>query len=187
MPKHSKRYAAAAQKVEPDRFYQPEEAIELVKETSSTKFDETLEIHLRTNADTRHADQMVRGVAVLPHGLGKRVRVLVFANGEAADIARQAGADYVGDDELIEQIEGGWLDFEVGLAVPDVMPKLGRLGRILGRRGLMPNPAPGLWYSLETCPGSSRRPRQAGWNTGPTVPPSSTDSSARPALRPSRY
>jgi large subunit ribosomal protein L1 len=143
MPKHSRRYLAAAAKVEPDRFYQPAEAIELVKETASTKFDETLEVHLRTNADTRHADQMVRGVAVLPHGLGKQVRVLVFANGEAADIARQAGADYVGDDELIERIEGGWLDFDVGLAVPDVMPKLARLGRILGRRGLMPNPRTG--------------------------------------------
>ncbi len=152
MPKHSKRYTAAAQKVEPDRIYQPEEAIELVKETASTKFDETLEIHLRTNADTRHADQMVRGVTVLPHGLGKKVRVLVFANGEAADIARQAGADYVGDDELIEQIDGGWLDFEVGLAVPDVMPKLGKLGRILGRRGLMPNPRTGTMVQPRDLP-----------------------------------
>ncbi len=152
MPKHSRRYAAAAEKVEPDRIYQPEEAIELVKETASTKFDESLEIHLRTTADTRHADQMVRGVAVLPHGLGKKVRVLVFANGEAADIARQAGADYVGDDELIEQIEGGWLDFEVGLAVPDVMPKLGKLGRILGRRGLMPNPRTGTMVQPRDLP-----------------------------------
>ena len=152
MPKHSKRYDAAAQKVEPDRIYQPEEAIELVRETASTKFDETLEIHLRTTADTRHADQMVRGVTVLPHGLGKQVRVLVFANGEAADIARQAGADYVGDDDLIEQIEGGWLDFEVGLAVPDVMPKLGKLGRILGRRGLMPNPRTGTMVQPRDLP-----------------------------------
>lgn len=152
MPRHSKRYAAAAQKVDPDRFYQPEEAIELVKETSSTKFDETLEIHLRTNADTRHADQMVRGVTVLPHGLGKKVRVLVFAGGEAADIARQAGADYVGDDDLIAKIEGGWLDFEVGLAVPDVMPKLGKLGRILGRRGLMPNPRTGTMVQPRDLP-----------------------------------
>ena len=143
MPKHSRRYQTASQGVDAERFYAPDEAIELLKELSSTKFDETLEVHLRTNADTRHADQMVRGVAVLPHGLGKRVRVLVFANGEAADIARQAGADYVGDDELVEQIEGGWLDFEVGLAVPDVMPKIARLGRILGRRGLMPNPRTG--------------------------------------------
>ncbi len=152
MPKHSKRYDTAAQKVEPDRMYQPEEAIELVRETASTKFDETLEIHLRTTADTRHADQMVRGVTVLPHGLGKKVRVLVFASGEAADIARQAGADYVGDDDLIEQIEGGWLDFEVGLAVPDVMPKLGKLGRILGRRGLMPNPRTGTMVQPRDLP-----------------------------------
>ena len=138
MPKHSRRYNVAAERVDDDATYQPQDAVVLLKDTASTKFDETMEVHLRTNADTRHADQMVRGVAVLPHGLGKQVRVLVFASGEAVDIARQAGADYVGDDDLIERIEGGWLDFEVGLAVPDVMPKIGRLGRILGRKGLMP-------------------------------------------------
>ena len=102
-----------------------------------------MEIHLRTSADPRHADQMVREVTVLPHGLGKQVRVLVFTSGEGADIARQAGADYVGDDDLIAQIEGGWLEFEVGLATPEIMPKIGKLGRILGRRGLMPNPRTG--------------------------------------------
>ena len=96
-----------------------------------------------TNADTRHAEQMVRGVAILPHGLGKQVRVAVFATGEAADIARQAGADFVGDDDLIEKVEGGWSDFEVGLAVPEIMPKIGKLGRVLGRKGLMPNPRTG--------------------------------------------
>jgi len=152
MPKHSRRYQDAAQRVDAERLYQPEEAIELVKELSSAKFDETLEVHLRTGADTRHADQMVRGVAVLPHGLGKQVRVLVFASGEAADIARQAGADYVGDDELVEQIEGGWLDFEIGLAVPDIMPKIARLGRILGRRGLMPNPRTGTMVPPRDLP-----------------------------------
>jgi len=152
MPKHSRRYAAVAERVDPDRLYQPQEAVQLLKETSNTKFDETLEVHLRTTADPRHAEQMIRGVAVLPHGLGKRVRVLVFASGEAADIARQAGADYVGDDELIARIEGGWLDFEVGLAVPEVMPKIGRLGRILGRRGLMPNPRTGTMVQARDLP-----------------------------------
>ena len=143
MPKHSRRYAAVAERVEPDKLYQPAEAIELLKELSNTKFDETMEIHVRTSADPRHADQMVREVTVLPHGLGKQVRVLVFTSGEGADIARQAGADYVGDDDLISQIEGGWLEFEVGLATPEIMPKIGKLGRILGRRGLMPNPRTG--------------------------------------------
>jgi large subunit ribosomal protein L1 len=153
MPKHSRRYSAVAERVDPDRPYQPREAIELLKETaSSTKFDETMEIHLRTTADIRHADQMVRGVAVLPRGLGKRVRVLVFASGEAADAARQAGADYVGDDDLVQRIEGGWLDFEVGLAVPEIMPKIGRLGRILGRRGLMPNPRTGTMVQPRDLP-----------------------------------
>jgi len=143
MPKHSKRYNNVAEKIEEKRAYQPQEAIDLLKENASKKFDETMEVHLRTSADTRHADQMVRGVAVLPHGLGKQVRVAVFAAGEAADIARQAGADFVGDDDLIEKVEGGWVDFEVGLAVPEIMPKIGKLGRVLGRRGLMPNPRTG--------------------------------------------
>ena len=143
MPKHSRRYAAVAERVDADKQYQPREAIELMKELASTKFDETMEIHVRTSADPRHADQMVREVTVLPHGLGKQVRVLVFTSGEGADIARQAGADYVGDDDLIAQIEGGWLEFEVGLATPEIMPKIGKLGRILGRRGLMPNPRTG--------------------------------------------
>lgn len=152
MPKHSRRYNAAADKVDVERLYEPEEAVNLLKELASSKFDETLEIHLRTNADTRHADQMVRGVAVLPHGLGKQVRVVVFAGGEAAEIARQAGADFVGDDDLVEKIEGGWVDFEVGLAVPDVMPKIARLGRILGRRGLMPNPRTGTMVQARDLP-----------------------------------
>ena len=152
MVKHGRRYSAVAERVELDRFYQPQEAVELVKELSSAKFDETVEVHLRTNSDPRHADQMVRGVTVLPHGLGKQVRVLVFAGAHAADIARQAGADYVGEDDLIEQIEGGWTDFEVGLAVPQVMPKIGRLGRILGRSGLMPNPRSGTMVQPQDLP-----------------------------------
>lgn len=143
MPKHSKRYDSVAERVDLDKLYQPGEAIDLLKDLSTAKFDETFEIHLRTSADPRHADQMVRDVTVLPHGLGKQVRVVVFTSGEGADIARQAGADYVGDDDLIAQVEGGWVDFEVGLATPEIMPKIGKLGRILGRRGLMPNPRTG--------------------------------------------
>ena len=143
MPKHSKRYDSVAERVDLDKLYQPGEAIDLLKALSTVKFDETFEIHLRTSADPRHADQMVRDVTVLPHGLGKQVRVVVFTSGEGADIARQAGADYVGDDDLIAQVEGGWVDFEVGLATPEIMPKIGKLGRILGRRGLMPNPRTG--------------------------------------------
>ena len=152
MPKRSRRYSGAAEKVQEDQAYQPEEAITLLKEASTTKFDETMEVHLRTNADTRHADQMVRGVTVLPHGLGKQVRVVVFANGEAAEIARNAGADVVGDDDLIARVEGGWADFEVGLAVPEIMPKIGKLGRVLGRRGLMPNPRTGTMVQSRDLP-----------------------------------
>ena len=152
MPKHSKRYSSASEQIEVDSVYQPQEAIDIIKGSSSAKFDETMEVHLRTSADTRHAEQMVRGVAVLPHGLGKQIRVAVFAGGEAADIARQAGADFVGDDDLIEQVEGGWADFEVGLAVPDIMPKLGKLGRVLGRRGLMPNPRTGTMVQPRDLP-----------------------------------
>ena len=143
MATHSRRYTAVAERVDPGKLYQPQEAIGLLKELANAKFDETVEVHLRTNADPRHADQMIRGVVVLPNGLGKVTRVLVFASGEAADLARQAGADYVGDDDLIQRVEGGWTDFDVGLAVPEIMPKIGRLGRLLGRRGLMPNPRTG--------------------------------------------
>jgi large subunit ribosomal protein L1 len=152
MAKQSRRYAALAERVEADRLYQPGEAIQLLKELSTVKFDETVEVHLRTTSDPRHADQMLRGVAVLPHGLGKQVRVLVFASGEAADAARQAGADYVGDDDLIKQIEEGWMEFDISLAVPEVMPKIGRLGRILGRRGLMPNPRTGTMVQPQDLP-----------------------------------
>jgi len=152
MAKQSRRYAALAERVEADRLYQPGEAIQLLKELSTVKFDETVEVHLRTTSDPRHADQMIRGVAVLPHGLGKQVRVLVFASGEAADAARQAGADYVGDDDLIRQIEEGWIEFDISLAVPEVMPKIGRLGRILGRRGLMPNPRTGTMVQPQDLP-----------------------------------
>ena len=150
--KHSRRYQELRTRVDPEKAYSPEEAVALLKEVATTKFDETVEIHLRTGADPRHADQLVRGVTVLPHGLGKTTRILVFANGEAADIARQAGADYVGDDDLIKEIEAGWTDFDVGFAVPDIMSKIGKLGRVLGRRGLMPNPRTGTMVQPRDLP-----------------------------------
>ncbi len=152
MVKHSKRYAAVAEKVEEDRLYDPEAAIALTKDLSTAKFDETVELHLRTNVDPRHADQMVRGVAAMPHGLGKTVRVLVFADSEAAEIARAAGADFAGEDDLIAQVESGWAEFDIGLAVPSVMPKIGKLGRVLGRRGLMPNPRSGTMVQPQDLP-----------------------------------
>ena len=140
MAKHSHRYQEANTKLDRNKAYTSQEAVGLLKDVATAKFDETVELHLRTGSDPRHADQQVRGVTILPHGLGRQTRVLVFATGEAAEIARQANADYVGEEDLIKKIEGGWMDFEVGLAVPDVMSKIGRLGRFLGRRGLMPNP-----------------------------------------------
>ncbi len=143
MAKQGKNHQEALKAVDRNHNYPPDEAVELAKETARAKFDETLEIHLRTGSDPRHADQLIRGVALLPHGLGKEVRVLVFAAGEAATAARQAGADHVGDDDLVQRIEGGWLDFDVAIATPDMMGKIGRLGRVLGRRGLMPNPRAG--------------------------------------------
>ncbi len=143
MPKHGKRYREAASLIEEDRDYEPSEAIALAKESASAKFDETVELHIRTGADPRHADQMVRGVVLLPHGVGKPVRVAVFAQGEAATAANEAGADVVGDDDLIKRVEGGFTEFDVSIATPDMMGKVGRLGRILGRKGLMPNPRTG--------------------------------------------
>jgi large subunit ribosomal protein L1 len=150
--KHGKKYVDAFKLMDVDKSYLPEEALDLLKQISTAKFDETVEVHLRTNADTRHADQLVRGVALLPHGLGKTVRVLVFANGEAATIAKDAGADFVGDDDLIKTIENGWAEFDVGLAVPDMMSKIGRLGRVLGRRGLMPTPRTGTMVQAQDLP-----------------------------------
>ena len=144
MAKHGKKYNAALAKVDIDKIYTSREAVALAKETSITKFDGTVEVHLRTALDPRQADQQVRDVVVLPHGLGKTVRVLVFAQGEGAASARAAGADLVADDdESLKKIEGGMLDFDVAIATPDAMGKVGRLGRILGPRGLMPNPKAG--------------------------------------------
>ena len=144
MTKHGKKYTAAAAKVDIDKLYTSLEAVTLAKETATTKFDSTVEVHMRTALDPRQADQQVRDVVVLTHGLGKTVRVLVFATGEGAAAARAAGADMVADDdESMKKIEGGALDFDVAISTPDAMGKVGRLGRVLGPRGLMPNPKAG--------------------------------------------
>ncbi len=153
MPKRGKKYRQASEKVDRTRLYPPKEALQLVKEISYAGFDETVEVHFRLGVDPRHADQQVRGTAVLPHGLGKEVRVLVFASGEAEKIAREAGADYViSDDEGIKKIQDGWTDFDVTIAVPDMMSKVGRLGRVLGPRGLMPSPKTGTIVPPEDLP-----------------------------------
>ncbi len=152
MSKHGKKYLVAAEKIDRDNLYSPEEAIKLAKEVAPAKFDETVEIHMRLGIDPRHSDQQIRSTVILPHGLGKTVRVLVFAEGEAAQIARDAGADYVADDEMINKINDGWVDFDVALAVPDMMRKIGRLGKVLGRRGLMPNPKAGTLVPPEDIP-----------------------------------
>ena len=143
MARHGKKYLKAAAKVDRNKLYSPEEAIALVKETSITKFDSTVEVHMRLGVDPRHADQMVRGVVLLPNGLGKTVRILVFAEGDDARVAEQAGADYVGSQEMAQRIQDGWLDFDMVLATPPMMRVVGRLGRVLGPRGLMPNPRAG--------------------------------------------
>jgi len=151
--RHGKQYLEAAKKVQPGRLYSPEEAATLVKETSYTKFDATIEAHLRLGIDPRHADQQVRSTASLPHGTGKVVRVLVFAQGEGVLRAQESGADFVGGDDLIQRIEKeGFLDFDVAIATPDMMGKVGRLGRILGRRGLMPNPKSGTVVQVGDLP-----------------------------------
>ena len=152
MASRSKRYNDAVALFDSETDYAPGDAIELTKSTANAKFDETIELHIRTGADPRYADQMVRGVAVLPHGVGKRVRVLVFCQGEAETIARDAGADFVGSDDLIREIEGGFLGFDVSIATPDLMGRIGRLGRILGRRGLMPNPRTGTVVQPDDIP-----------------------------------
>ena len=143
MAQHGKKYLEAAKLVDRDRVYPPLEAVELAKQTNTVAFDASIELHLRLGVDPRHADQMVRGTVVLPHGTGKVVRVAVFAQGEKAQEALRAGADEVGGEDLVKKIEAGWLEFDVAIATPDSMGMVGKLGKILGRRGLMPNPKAG--------------------------------------------
>jgi len=150
MPHRGKKYQEAAKLVDRTRIYAPAEAVALLKQTSTVGFDATAEVHIRLGVDPRHADQMVRGTVVLPHGTGRIVRVLVFAQGEKSREADAAGADIVGGEDLVKKIEAGWLEFDVALATPDMMGMVGRLGKILGRRGLMPNPKSGtITFDLE--------------------------------------
>jgi large subunit ribosomal protein L1 len=143
MTQHGKKYLEASKLVEHERVYPPAEAAALLKQTAVVAFDATTEVHIRLGVDPRHADQMVRGTVVLPHGTGRQVRVLVFAQGEKAREALDAGAEIVGGEDIVKKIESGWLEFDVALATPDMMGMVGRLGKILGRRGLMPNPKSG--------------------------------------------
>ena len=149
MPKRGRRYQEVAKLVDRDRAYTPEEAMELVRQVSYAKFDATVEAHLRIGVDPRHADQQVRSTVSLPHGTGKQVRVLVFVEGESEKIAQEAGADYVGSDDLIQKIQGGWFEFDVAVATPPMMSKVGRLGKLLGPRGLMPSPKAGTIVPAE--------------------------------------
>ncbi len=152
MSKRGKRYDTAIAEIDSESPYDPKEAVSITKRNATAKFDETVELHLRTGADPRHAEQMVRGIALLPHGVGKEIRTLVFCQGDTIESAKQAGADHVGNDDVIAEIENGWLDFDVSIATPDMMGKISKLGRILGRRGLMPNPRTGTVVSAEDIP-----------------------------------
>ncbi len=152
MAKHGKKYLEAVKQVDAGKNYAPKEAISLVKKTAYAKFNGTVELHMKLGVDVKQADQMVRGVTLLPHGTGKKVRILVFAEGEGERLAREAGADVVGGDDLIKQIEGGFLDFDVAVAVPQMMSKVGRLGKILGTRGLMPSPKAGTIVPPDQLP-----------------------------------
>ena len=160
MVKHGKRYRAAADTIDRQQRYTPAAALGMLRQTATTRFDETVELHLRTNADPRHADQQLRGVASLPHGLGKPVRVAVFVSGDRALAAQEAGAEVVGADDLIERIEGGFLGFDVAIATPDMMGKIGRLGRLLGRRGLMPNPRTNTVVQPQDIPDAVREAKK---------------------------
>lgn len=152
MAKHGKKYNEASQLIDREKTYAPDEAIELAKKAAQRNFDETVELHLRMGIDPRNASQQVRGVALLPYGLGKRVRVLVFAQGEAVKAAETAGADFVGGDDLVKKIEDGWVEFDTAIATPEMMGKVGKLGKVLGRRGLMPNPKSGTVVPAEDLP-----------------------------------
>jgi len=162
MTRHGKKYQEAVKLLDVTKDYSPQEAIELAKRMAHVQFDETVELHLRMGVDPRNASQQVRGVALLPHGLGKKVRVLVFAQGEAERIAETAEADIVGGDELVTKIEAGWLEFDTAIATPDMMSRVGKLGKILGRKGLMPNPKSGTVVSAPDLPrviGDARKGR----------------------------
>jgi large subunit ribosomal protein L1 len=160
MAQHGKKYREALKLVDRTRAYAPADAVDLVKQTSIVNFDPSVEAHLRLGVDPRHADQMVRGTVVLPHGTGKVVRVAVFAQGEKAQEALRAGADEVGGEDLVKKIEGGWLEFDVAVATPDMMGMVGKLGRILGRRGLMPNPKAGtVTFDLDRAIGEVKTGR----------------------------
>ncbi len=143
MVTRGKKFQEASKLVDRNKLYEPKEAVAIAKKAGFAKFDETVELHLRMGVDPRAADQQVRGTALLPHGLGKQVRVVVFAQGEGAKLASEAKADYVGADDIVKKIEDGWIDFDVSIATPDMMGKVGKLGKILGRKGLMPNPKAG--------------------------------------------
>ena len=149
MTTRGKKYRESTKLLDKETAYIPRDAVELTKKAAFAKFDETVELHLRMGVDPRSADQQVRGIALLPNGLGKKVRIAVFAQGEAARAAETAGADYVGSDDLVKKIEDGWLDFDVSIATPDMMGKVGKLGKILGRKGLMPNPKSGTVVAAE--------------------------------------
>ena len=149
---HGKKYREVVKLIEPDKLYGLDEAITLLKKTNYVKFDSTIELHFRLGIDPRHADQQIRSTTALPHGTGKIVRILVFTQGEGENLARAAGADFVGSDDLIKQIEGGWIDFDIAIATPEQMGKVGRLGKILGRRGLMPNPKSGTIAQANDLP-----------------------------------
>jgi large subunit ribosomal protein L1 len=152
MKKHGKKYIAAANLVDRSKAYTPKAAVELLKKTAYGKFNETVELHLKMGMDVKQADQMVRGVTLLPHGTGKQVRIAVFAEGDGERTAREAGADVVGGDDLIKEVEGGRIDFDITVAVPQMMAKVGRLGKILGTRGLMPSPKAGTIVPPEQLP-----------------------------------
>ncbi|MCY3708222.1 MAG: 50S ribosomal protein L1 [Caldilineaceae bacterium] len=152
MPKHGKRYNAARSKIDRNTQYQPAEAVDLMRDGATAKFDETVEVHLSTGVDPRHADQQVRGVVTLPHGTGRVVRILVFAGADGVSVAEEAGADYVGGEDLAKRIQDGWLDFDVVLATPDMMRVVGRLGRVLGPRGMMPSPKAGTIVQADELP-----------------------------------
>lgn len=152
MARHGKNYRAAAEKIDRDQAYEPREALDLARETSFTKFDGTIEVHFRLGVDPRHAEQQIRETVMLPHGLGKSVKIVVFAEGDDARLASEAGADHIMDDELLEKIKNGWTDFDATVATPSMMGKVGKLGKILGPRGLMPNPKAGTVVPGEDLP-----------------------------------